>query len=256
MKIFLALTLFLSSVAWSQEEPGIDNDENLSEIEQELGKSGNIKNAKQPNAKEKQVNEFADLVNLAPFSNVAVIQKRFLPKTERFELNANASLATNNQFFNSMGAFARVSYYFNEKWAVELNYLTLTTSERDVIKDLKKEFAVETKNFSTPKSFTGIDIKYVPMYGKMSLLNKKIISYDLYFSLGGGSTLTTTNENASTVHIGAGELFALSKSTAFRWDFSWNFYSAKGIDQKNTQNFNNLFISLGFSFLFPEAKYR
>lgn len=254
MRIFFILILFVSSLGFAQEEPQLE-DNSLNEIEQEVGRSSTYKKPVEKEIVNKDVNNVTDLANLAPFSNVAVIQKRFLPKTQRFELNGNFTLITNNQFFNSMGASARFAYYFTEQWGLELNYLAMSTTERDVIKELKDDFNVNTENFSTPKSYTGLDIKYVPIYGKMSWFNEKIIPYDLYFSLGAGTTKTNTTSNASTIHIGTGEMFALSKSTAFRWDLSWNFYSAKNINGES-QSFNNLFLSAGFSYLFPEAKYR
>ncbi|MGE0632302.1 MAG: hypothetical protein AB7O96_07840, partial [Pseudobdellovibrionaceae bacterium] len=73
------------------------------------------------------------------------------------------------------------------------------------------------------------------------------------------------NEAASTIHIGTGQNFAMSKSWAFRWDFSWNFYSANAkietapnsrVFETKRQSFNNLYLSLGLSWFFPEASYR
>ncbi|MNT62394.1 hypothetical protein D3C72_2001130 [compost metagenome] len=96
---------------------------------------------------------------------------------------------------------------------------------------------------------------WVPIYGKMSLFNENIIPFDLYFAGGYGSTETQLNTSASTLHVATGQIFALSKSIAFRWDFSWNFYNAKTEDNE-TNSFNNLFLTVGMSWFFPEAKYR
>ncbi|MCB0362614.1 MAG: hypothetical protein KDD35_07825, partial [Bdellovibrionales bacterium] len=69
-------------------------------------------------------------------------------------------------------------------------------------------------------------------------------------------------ESASTIHLGAGQSFAISKSMALRWDFSWNFYQPTAEVLVNNElvekksNHDDLYLSLGMSFFFPEATYR
>jgi outer membrane beta-barrel protein len=133
----------------------------------------------------------------------------------------------------------------------------LTTAERQVTTDLGNK-DVQTKSFVTPKSYIGADFKWVPIYGKMAWRNRKITPFDLYFSIGGGTTSTNQGTSEPTFHLGTGQIFALSKSTAFRWDFSWHAFQSKagsGTTQSSS-NFNNLFITVGMSFFFPEATYR
>jgi hypothetical protein len=85
------------------------------------------------------------------------------------------------------------------------------------------------------------------------------LPFDLYFSAGYGSTGTSSNESSGTIHLATGQVFAITKSTAFRWDFSWNFFSTSVTDSNqstSTSSFNNLFLNVGMSWFFPEAKYR
>ena len=76
-----------------------------------------------------------------------------------------------------------------------------------------------------------------------------------------GST-TVSVDNAPTVRFGTGQIFAITKWMAFRWDLSWHFFNAKSTITTNTSQssqeelHNNLFLNLGLSFFFPEAKYR
>lgn len=255
--ILIGIILSLSNLAFAQNEDAVDDTE-LGQIEEELSKSAPRKKEVQINEKvlDKELTNFSDLVNLSSFSDISVIQKRFLPKTERFELFGGLSLTTNNPFFNSYGFFGRFGYYFTEQWGLELNYLSLNTTERQATKDLKEDYAVRTANLVTPQSFLGLDVKYSPIYGKIAWFNGRIIPFDLYFSLGGGVTQTNTDSSPGTLHLGTGQLFSLTKNFALRWDFSWNFYSAEGLESGESQNFNNLFLTVGASFLFPEATYR
>ncbi len=242
---------------WAQEESSSDNDE-LQIIEVELEKATAKKNNEAPSAeKAAEVKEasFSGLGTLAPFSEVSVIQKRYMPKTGRFQFYGGLNLVTNNPFFETYGVVAKGAYFLNETWGVEGNYFNLTTSEAKSTKELKDFQNVSTDNLIYPKDYLGLDVLWFPMYGKFSLFGKKIIPFDMYFSGGYGVTGTQSNEKPGTLHFGTGQIFSVTKGIAVRWDFSWHSFSAKGIEE-NSSNFNFLFLSVGASFFFPEASYR
>lgn len=220
---------------------------------------------------EKQVQSLSDLATLAPFSDVAVIQRRFLPKTQRFELSGGAFTNLNNPFFNSMGLSARLAYYLREKYALEAIGAFATTTTRQVTDDLEERSGcsdpdgsggcggITTDNLVTSKGFFAIAFKWNPIYGKITWLNKTIVPFDLNFNIGAGMTQTTEDESVPTLHLGTSQVFAWSKGIAFRWDLYWNLYSATATNsqgQKETLNQNDLFLGVGMSFYFPEATYR
>lgn len=201
----------------------------------------------------------SDLAKLAPFTDVAVIQRRFLPKTKRFEASAAAYTNLNNPFFSSYGVDLKFAYYMTERYAIEGIVDFATTTSRQVTDDLSKNRKITTSNLVTSKGFYGGAFKWNPIYGKVTWLNKTIVPFDLNFSLGGGMTLTADNQNAPTVHLGTSQVFAWTKSAAFRWDFTFNTYQANAIDENNKQskvNQNDIYLGLGMSFFFPEASYR
>lgn len=265
----LILGMLSSGRAFAQEESAGGDMEELNVIEVELEKSkpapeevtesapaADAKAAGQeaaPSAPQRTM-DFSGLGHLAPFTEVSVLQKRYQPKTGRFQLFGGATVVTNDPFFNVIGGVAKFGYFFTESFGVELNYFGLTTTEAKSTKELKQVQGVKTDNIIETKSVLAADLMFVPFYGKMAWFNEKIVPFDLYFSVGYGSTKTQL-EDAGTVHLAAGQIFALSKSTAFRWDFSWNFFNATGIDQQKS-SYNNLFLTAGFSWFFPEAKYR
>ncbi|MGZ3775922.1 MAG: outer membrane beta-barrel domain-containing protein [Pseudobdellovibrionaceae bacterium] len=259
---YIFLLLFILAPVSVLAQPAAETDD-LNVIELELEKSTPKPNAI-PNStpsyletspQEKSLSDFSGLGKLAPFGDVSVIQKRFLPKTGRFQLFGGGTVLTNNPFFNTAGFVVKAGYFATETWGVEFNYFGLSTSERTTTQELRDIQGVSTENLVYPKSFLGADIMYTPIYGKMAWFNEKIIPFDLYFGLGYGMTNTQAGENAGTIHLATGQIFALSKSIALRWDFSWNFFNAKGIDGA-TNSFNNLFLTVGMSWFFPEASYR
>lgn len=202
--------------------------------------------------------DFSTLGRLSPFREVSVLQRKFMPKTGRFQLHGALGLIANDPFFNTTQFSLRAGYFFMESLGVELTYMGMQTGQRQVVKDLKEIQGVTTDNLVTPKSYTGLNLLYTPFYGKMTYLNEKIIPFDWFFTLGYGTTAAESDsgkENVGTFSFGTGQIFALSKSFAVRWDLTWNRFNATGIDGSK-QAFNNLFVTIGGSFFFPEADYR
>jgi len=203
------------------------------------------------------VKQVTDLSKLQPFSDVAVVQKRFLPKSERFEFYIAPALMLNDAFFLDFGAAARFTYYFQERYGLELAYNYLTTATRTVTNNLASR-NVHTQSFVSPEGFYGADFKWVPVYGKMTWRNQVITPFDIYFSFGLGLTPTNQGNSAATLHLGMGQAFAFSKSGALRWDFSWFMYDSTSTTAGGSSSalYNNLLFSIGWSFFFPEATYR
>lgn len=258
-----AVTHLWSPPVWAQEEEDLsevsssdvsaDVDQIADEIEKKVMKKeapiGTI------SEKEEKLEDFSGLGKLAPFSEVSVIQKRFLPKTQRFEFLIGFTQIVNDPWYTGVGVDSRLGYHFSESWGIELAGSFLSNSERQSIKDLYVEHGVKTDSIISTKGYYGAAFVWTPIYGKMGLSNGRIIPFDMYFQLGGGKTQIDNGTGGDTMHFGTGQVYALSKAFGFRWDFSWNSFSATPTD-KSTQNFNNLLLTFGASFFFPEAKYR
>ncbi|MEK2687561.1 outer membrane beta-barrel domain-containing protein [Bdellovibrio sp. GT3] len=264
--ILLFSAMLIPGLATAQDLGG---GEDVDSFESEVGKSApridNSAAAKNyDDSPDKNTTDFKGLANLAPFQEISIIQKRFMPKTGRFELFGGATVVTNDPFFNTMGGVFKAGYFLTETWGVELNYFALTTSERESTRELEENNKVSTESLAFPKSYMGADLMWVPIYGKMTWFNNRIVPFDLYFSGGYGMTEVSTGESAGTIHVAAGQIFSLTKSVAFRWDFSWNFFNATVTNKdtdgnvlgKSTNSFNNLFLTVGVSWFFPEATYR
>ena len=215
-----------------------------------------------PEYKSGQVKTVSDLNSLAPFSDISVIQKRFLPKTERFQLFGALGITTNSPWFLNAGGKVNFGYGFSEKWAVELTGMFLTSSEKDSAKQIRSNNSLEPERFVLTKSHLGLDLVWSPIYGKITSHNNEITPFDMYFSGGVGQANTTSQEKSvTTFHAATGQIFALSKSVAFRWDYSWYMYQATpqldsltATPEKNS--YNDLIFTAGVSFFFPEAGYR
>ncbi|MCC6138355.1 MAG: outer membrane beta-barrel domain-containing protein [Bdellovibrionaceae bacterium] len=275
--IFLAMSLFLiASPCYSDE---IDSIEGLFDADENREKQKASDDAKKAESvaerpPEVKVNKLENLNQLKPFEDVAVIQKRYLPKTQRFEGNFNAAANINDSFFSAYGLGGGLTYNFTEKWSAEIIVKWFSVSNSKASNQLL-ERGVVTNGMVATELFYGADLRWTPIYGKFSYFDKKIIPFDHYFSIGIGQTQlkagsSTTNtavfveslDDPMTLRISTGEVFALTKWMAFRWDVSWHFMqpevrTTNGSNVSVTDDLqNNLFLSFGLSFFFPEARYR
>lgn len=266
--ILLATLSSLVGATASAQDAGVGDDLNV--IEMELDKSvPKQEPAYVPGAQNQKIDanedklevqnnkltDFSGLGRLAPFSEISVLQKRFLPKTQRMQFTGAFTTITNNPWFLTMGVSLKAAYFFSEALGVEGTYTTMTSSQRQAATELHTNNNVSADSFGFPKNYLGIDAKYTPFYGKMTWLNKKIIPFEHYFTGGLGNTSVSTGGSGFTIHVGTGQNFALSKRFAVNWDFSMMMYSAKSTDG-TVQSFSDLLLTVGMSFFYPEAKYR
>lgn len=197
----------------------------------------------------KEAMEVATLGTLSPFQDVAIIQKRFLPKTGRIEAFPAIGVILNQAFYMNYIFSGRFTYHLTESYGLEANLAAFTSIERAVTTDLRQKRGIVTSSIVSAKSYYGLDFRWTPLYGKMGFTNKTIIPFDMYFVGGAGLTNTSANTSPMTYHIGAGQLFAISKGMAARWDMGWYIYNSNG-------TYTDMHLTIGASFFFPEAKYR
>ncbi len=232
----------------------------IDQIEEVLGRS-QVKQTPvllKPEQSSSSQPELPQLSNLADIRDIAVIQRRFLPKTQRFQLTGSLANTVNDPWFNNFGIQARLSYGFTEAFGLEGSFMYLTSAEKEIAKYLASETGVATSSQISIKGYSGLHLLWTPIYGKTALNNRRIIPFDMYFSFGGGQTQIGNGTGGGTVHLGTGQNYALTKNSSVNWDFSWNIFSAKTdrLATNSTQTYNNLILTVGYSIFFPEAKYR
>lgn len=239
-------------------QPGSQEDVETT-LEQTLLKDDDVKDepsVPEPKKGAPPLTDLSGLANLAPFGDIAVIQKKFLPKSGRLEFFPGFGIVMNDAFFLNVGLNLRLAYFFTETMGLELAAHMVGTSEKQVTKDLANNAGVLTRTLVSPQGYYGAAFRWTPVYGKMGFLDKSIVPYDLYFLVGGGMTKTNQDSNETTFHFGTGQTFALTKWMAARWELSWYNYKAATKTGQGGGNFTNLWATIGVSFFFPEAKYR
>jgi outer membrane beta-barrel protein len=203
-------------------------------------------------AKPEKLEKLSDLSKLQPFNDVSILQKRYMPKSNRLQIFGGLAVNTNDPWNSSYGENLRLGYNLTEAWGVEVTTYFMNTSPSVASNDLNSQNNVNAQSFGTVTGYTGAALIWAPIYAKMSYGTKKIIAFDMYFSAGGGSTsLTgTTASSASAVAFGSGQIFSINRSVGFRWDLTYTSF------QVPNGSANNLLMTLGLNLYVPEARYR
>lgn len=199
-----------------------------------------------------EIKSITDLVHLIPFSDVSVIQRRFMPKTGRISISSSAVFILSSEFFLNPGLEAHLSYHILEKHSLELSaYYTFATA-RKVTTDLESlgvSVGLGT-TVSIPTGFVGLSYKWMPVYGKTAFFNKKVLSFDTFFSVGGGLSLMT-NLWEPTILFGVGQVFAITRDFGLRWDVRLHL----PIETKNNYQIQSHgILTLGFIYYYPSVE--
>ena len=207
--------------------------------------------------------KLADLIYLSPFSDISVIQRRFMPKTGRVSATLASVFALSSEFFLHTGGEGHLTYHFLEKHAIEFSGYYVFHFMRGVTSDLQELKVNVLEQQPMINSFFGLTYKWMPVYGKIAFNNKNILAFDTFFNLGlgmsgvnikkkVGKTTTTQLEWGPTALIGVGQVFAISRDLGLRWDLRWHWtYELKG------QSFlDNILFSMGLSYYYPSAGLR
>lgn len=121
-----------------------------------------------------------------------VIQNRAFTKAQRFFITPTLGVPFNDPNLSGQSSGVNFGYYFNEKFGLELNYATANYKFNDTINTYFGNYGA-LPDFNTLKSTTSLMAYWVPIYAKMSLLDKKIIYFDMGLGLGVGTTAYDQN---------------------------------------------------------------
>lgn len=189
------------------------------------------------------------------YNDLGVIQRSYMPKSERYQTYLGFVFAPNDVFYNTFGLNGRFNYHINETWGVELSGFWMTSSKSADLENIESKQGVTVKNVSSMRSMLSGHVYFSPIYGKTAWLDDKIIPYEVFASVGFGRLVDQNHRPADALILSIGELFSTTRSDAFRVDLSFAVYQATTVSgQKQSQN--SIFLNLGWSHFFPEPSYR
>ena len=255
--------LLVCSLVWGSQSLWAQ-DQDVDPIEAEIQKSQKqstkpMSSAREKSASNEQANldsleKLSDFSKLQPYENIVIIHPKYQPKTGRLGLYAGLTTLTNDPWFMALGVNTRLDYHLTERWGLELAGTFLSTSSRDSVKDLSSKVGVNTNSLVSVKNYLGLNILFNPIYGKLSLNEKKLVPFDMFFLLGGGLSSVATDEtkSAATIHLGTGQTFAINKNLGFRWNLGMNTFQVAATQASTSSTrYYNVFIDFGVSYFLP-----
>ncbi len=205
--------------------------------------------------KPKNTIDYTQIDNSRNLQDMVIIQKTYMPKTERVQVFGGFTYAMNDVFYRTMGGQLRAGYHFNEKWGIEATSFFLTSQDTQEKKDLLDKQQMVVQNLTTPSNMYGLNLYFSSIYGKVALEERQIIPFEFYQTLGVGQVTTKPSSTSTAFYFGVGDLFSISRDSAIRADLSWFFYNGKTINGGN-QSANTIFLTIGYGRFLPEASSR
>ena len=147
------------------------------------------KSAAQPVKKEAPKGDKLDIKDLeqkywAPKdTDFSVVQNRTYAKEKKFVLTAGVGFLINDSFSEGESYGLTGNYFFSERSGVQFDIYRVSSRDNDTTRAFTSEQAVSDAgiqpNHGKVKGFYDVGYTWVPFYGKVSLLGRRIIYMDL-----------------------------------------------------------------------------
>lgn len=112
----------------------------------------------------------------------ATIQYRFASKQKLLMLQPTLMTHVRDDFYDSWGFGADVSYFLTERFGLELRALKLQTSLDNAAFDIKERFGL-VPDARPQSSWLQLGARYAPGYGKFLMWKKFLVHFDPQFVL-------------------------------------------------------------------------
>ena len=160
----------------------------------------------------------------------SVVQNRRYTKANRFFVSAAGGVPINDPFATGFIGSLQLGYFANERWGFDLAYTKAEMKDNDSTEQFKKSFGGVSPNYNFFDSSIMASATFVPLYAKMSFLDKSIIYFDMGVSLGVGTVDYTIKrdtgdekKNAFSYQIGVTQQIFFSEHFAIRVDYNNKF---------------------------------
>lgn len=240
------------------------------------GKAGDAKSATTAPKKDSEKLDISDLEQKywAPKdTDFKVVQNRKYSKDHKVGVSLQVGPIFNNPYTSGYGnAGLTAAYYFTEFTGVELNYTNYQANASELVKGFTTQYGGVMPNFSMQKSYYGANYNWIPIYGKMSLLDSRIVYFDLAISPGLGMTnyeqqfrtLSPRSKSALTYSLDFSQHFFFNEKIALRFDFKNRFFNedvaiADGVNEgksDSTRHPHTVLLQVGFTYYFGQGVHK
>lgn len=195
-------------------------------------------------------------------NELRVVRNRTYSKAHKIELGGFVGFTSTNPFISVKNLGLTLGYHFDENWAIEALYIKDYVSNSSAQTTFQQQTLAEgnphTADSNFPRYFLGGEVAYSPIYGKLSLLGKYIIYYDMHL-LGGAGETNTEAGTYITPLAGIGQQIWMGRNWSLRLDYRATYYSETVLNKNigpqfltsvGTNNNVSSVVTLGVTYLF------
>ncbi|OFZ01459.1 MAG: hypothetical protein A2Z97_08195 [Bdellovibrionales bacterium GWB1_52_6] len=150
-------------------------------------------------------------------SELGVVQNRLYTKTNKVAFSLLGGLVSADPFLDVKALGGSLGYHLNEYFGIYLMGWKASAASSSALETFERVSRV-TANTNKPQWYLGSELAASLVYGKLSLLGRKIIYYDLHFLAGLGATRTESGTSL-TPSFGIGQAIWLTHQLALRIDY-------------------------------------
>ncbi len=181
-------------------------------------------------------------------TDFSVVQNRAYTKAKRWAVALMYGPVINDSYSDGFSYDVSVQYYINERSGIEFQYLKDSTKDNNAVNVFNNDYGTRP-DFDRTTSYYGVNYNWVPIYAKMSLMNTKILYFDMAFSPGFGMTqydqqrfnAPSIGKSAPTFSLNITQHFFLSNHFAIRGEFQNRWFNEDVIGYKSNVNLRNDF---------------
>lgn len=180
-------------------------------------------------------------------TDFSVVQNRTYAKEKRFALSLQYGTMVNDAYSTGPTYSGAVNYYFTERHGVEVSYFAADLKDSKATENYKTLTNGVMPNHNKVTGYYGVAYNWVPIYAKVSLLNKKIIYFDMAVSPGFGmlsyeqqldpncslSDCSNRKKTTTAVSLDVTQSFFISRHVALRFDYKNKWYKEEIIKSGN-----------------------
>ena len=146
-----------------------------------------------------------------------VVQNRQYTKSKKIELGAFGGLIFSDPFLSVKLAGASVGFHLSEYFSIHAFGWKHFVSSSSALQTFEATRNATT-NTNKPRAFFGAEAVGSFLYGKLSLIGRKILHYDFHV-LGGGGVTNTESGNYATPFLGVGQQVYVADAVSIRLDY-------------------------------------
>ena len=200
-----------------------------------------------------------------------IVRRKLLFRSSRFELAPRIGSTLNDAYKRNLMVGVDANYHLTNHFSLGVGFgYGVLASNTDLLDQVNGSVDPEISNglrYATTQILFDAHVSYVPLFGKISILDSSVLDYDLSLDLGFGGALITAVADGDAQGsdllsgfkpapvIGLGFRVFVSDSIAINLAIKDYIYSIADVQEEgvepNTELRNNVAIGVGASFFFP-----